>query len=87
MDISTDNNKFRNNLIGNLFAAGKSIPVSIPLDGVLSNINGNKRIDVSGEINLSMSDFNIVPPTAILGTLKTGDRITVSFTLQFLQKP
>lgn len=86
MGIPPDNNKFRNNLTGNLFIAGKSIPVSIPINGSLSVINGAKAIAVSGELDLKMSDFNIVPPTAMLGTLKTGDKITLSFSMQFLQK-
>ncbi|MGD0340924.1 MAG: YceI family protein [Bacteroidales bacterium] len=87
MEISPDNNKFSNVLRGNLFIAGKSISVLIPINGSLSNINGINRIDVSGETELKMSDFAITPPTAMMGALKTDDRITVSFTLQFLQKP
>jgi polyisoprenoid-binding protein YceI len=84
--ISPDNNKFRDNLAGNLFIAGKSVPVSIPLTGALSNINGTNKIDVSGEIELKMSDFDITPPTAMLGTLKTGDKVKVLFSFQFLMK-
>jgi len=33
-----------------------------------------------------MSDFDITPPTAMLGTLKTGDKVKVSFSFQFLMK-
>jgi hypothetical protein len=86
IEISPDNNKFRDYLAGNLFIAGKSVPVSIPLTGALSNINGTNKIDVSGEIELKMSDFDITPPTAMLGTLKTGDKVKVSFSFQFLMK-
>jgi hypothetical protein len=28
-----------------------------------------------------MTDFGIGPPTALLGTLKTGDDITIAYTL------
>jgi hypothetical protein len=87
LGIPPDNNKFISSLRGKLFIAGKSIPVSIPLNGSLSDINGINIIDVSGEIDLKMSDFDIAPPTAMMGALKTGDRITVSFSLQFRQKP
>jgi hypothetical protein len=86
IEISSDKNKIMDNLKGNLFIAGKSVPVSIPLTGALTNINGTNIIDASGEIELKMSDFNITPPTAIMGALKTGDKIKVSFSLQFLQK-
>lgn len=86
MEIPVNNNKFTDNLRGNLFIAGKSITVSIPINGTLSSINGINIIAVSGETNLKLSDFNIVPPTAMLGAFKTGDGITVSFSLQFIQK-
>jgi hypothetical protein len=86
MEISADNNKFVNNLRGKLFIAGKTIPVSIPINGTLSNINGINIIHVSGETELKLSDFDISPPTAMMGVLKTGDKITVSFSLQFQQK-
>lgn len=87
MEISPDNNKFISSIRGKLFIAGKSIPVSIPLNGSLSNINGFNIIDVSGGTELKLSDFDITPPTAMMGVLKTGDRITVSFSIQFQQKP
>jgi hypothetical protein len=86
MEIPAYNNKFTDNLRGNLFIAGKSITVSIPINGTLSSINGINIIDISGETDLKLSDFNIVPPTAMLGALKTGNGITVSFSLQFIQK-
>jgi len=86
MEISSDNNKFRNNLKGILFIAGESNAVSIPLNGTLYNKNETNIIDVRGETELKMSDFDISPPAFMMGALKTGDRITVSFVLQFLQK-
>jgi YceI-like domain. len=86
IEISVNNNKFTDNLRGNLFIAGKSITVLIPINGTFSSINGNNIIEVSGETDLKLSSFNIVPPTAMLGTLKTGDGITVSFSLRFMQK-
>jgi hypothetical protein len=86
MEISSDNNKFRDNLRGNLSIAGKSMPILIPFNGTLSNINGINIIEVNGETELKMSDFDISPPSFMMGALKTGDRITISFSLQFLQK-
>jgi hypothetical protein len=43
-------------------------------------ISGN-RIQIKGSKKVKMTDFNISPPTAMLGTLKTGDEVTISFTL------
>jgi hypothetical protein len=39
----------------------------------------NGRFRFTGEVPLLMSDFGIKPPKALLGTLKTGDRIVVRF--------
>ena len=35
---------------------------------------------VSGEVELKMTDYGIEPPTALLGTIKTGDAITIAIT-------
>ena len=36
---------------------------------------------ISGEINLKMTDYGVEPPTALLGTIKTGDAIKLEITL------
>jgi polyisoprenoid-binding protein YceI len=41
-------------------------------------VNDN-TIKVKGEVPLKMSDFGIVPPTAMMGTMKTGDDIKVTY--------
>jgi len=38
---------------------------------------------LSGEHVLRMSDFGIDPPTAILGTLKTADEVTIRYRVNF----
>jgi polyisoprenoid-binding protein YceI len=35
------------------------------------------RLTLAGELPVLMSDFHISPPTALLGTLKTGDRVVI----------
>jgi polyisoprenoid-binding protein YceI len=37
------------------------------------------RFRFTGSTNLLMTDFGIDPPTAVFGTLKTGDEVTVRF--------
>lgn len=41
-------------------------------------VNDN-TLRVKGEVPLKMSDFGIVPPTAMMGTMKTGDDIKVTY--------
>lgn len=44
-----------------------------------------KHIKIDGKIKLKMSDFNIKPPTFLLGAFKTGDEITITFHLMFCE--
>ncbi len=81
--LVTDGKKFTGNLTGKLNIAGKTKDVIIPFKGSFSD---NKTITINAETNLAMSSFSITAPTAMLGALKTGDEITVSFSLQFVQK-
>lgn len=86
LKVNPDNNKFSANLKGNLNIAGKSSTVSIPVNGIIINQNGNNIINVNGDLVLKMSDFEISPPVFMMGVLKTGDSVNVSFTMQFSQK-
>jgi len=72
-------NKFTGSLTGELILNGVTKEIKIDFSGTLSG----DRIEVSGSQTLSMADYNIKPPTAILGTLKTGDKVTVIYSLKF----
>lgn len=54
---------------------------SIDLEFSLFQENG--IIKVTGEKHLKMTAFNIEPPRALLGTIKTGDDITIQFNTIF----
>jgi polyisoprenoid-binding protein YceI len=63
-------------LKGNLTIAGKKKE----MDMVFTIVAENKdNIKVKGTVPLKMSDFEIDPPTAMMGTLKTGDEILISY--------
>lgn len=64
---------------GFLTIAGTGKPVEITFD---AKISGNNII-LTGSKNLKMSDFNIDPPTAMFGTITTGDEVRVNFNIQF----
>jgi len=40
---------------------------------------GNDRYRFTGEVPVTMSQFGVDPPRALMGTLRTGDRVTVKF--------
>ncbi len=43
----------------------------------------NGTIKIEGILDLKMTDFGIQPPTAMLGTIKTGDEIKVEYKLVY----
>ena len=65
---------------GNLAIAGKSRRVEIAFTG---RISGDKLI-VTGALPVKMSEFEIEPPTAMLGALKTGDAVTLNYSFEFV---
>lgn len=61
---------------GNLTMAGvtRSIEVSATGEQV-----GDNRLKFSGQHELDMTDYKMDPPTAVFGTIRTGDVVTVHF--------
>ena len=66
-------------LQGNLTIAGKQKLIDLQL--VVAK-NGNGIIRVHGTKKLLMTDFGIDPPTFMLGVLKTGNEVTIEFSLE-----
>lgn len=61
---------------GTLSLAGQSKPISLNAD-VVSQTAG--AMQVKGAVDLKMTDFGIDPPTAMFGTLQTGDDISIKY--------
>ncbi len=61
---------------GFLTMAGTVRPVTLTAKGA-ALINGDLELFISEKIK--MTDYNMVPPKAVLGTIHVGDEITVSF--------
>lgn len=62
--------------LGNLTIAGVKQAISMTVKG---KILSNGSLSIKGSKALKMTDFKINPPTALMGTLKTGNDITISF--------
>ncbi|WOD42485.1 YceI family protein [Hwangdonia lutea] len=67
--------KYKAEVVGNLTISGKTNKVSLKFDIEI----GNDNIELNGEKSIKMTDFNIDPPKALLGTITTGDDITIKF--------
>lgn len=60
---------------GNLTIAGTTKPITFQ---VLYLVKG-EAVKIEGDTSFKMTDFNMTPPTAVFGTIKTEDKVKVSF--------
>lgn len=81
--LAAENGKFSGTANGKLSIGGQSRDVSIPFRGTFSD---DRTVSIDATADLTMSSFGISPPTAIMGTLKTGDKVTVSLKLNYNRK-
>jgi polyisoprenoid-binding protein YceI len=65
-------------LHGNLTMAGVTQPTTLKSS---ARINEDGTIMCSGELPVYMSDFNIERPTYLLGTMKVGDLLVLTYNL------
>jgi polyisoprenoid-binding protein YceI len=79
-NIVLNEGKINGTLNGKLSLGGVSKSIDIGFSG---NVKGD-RILISGSEEVNMADYGIKPPTALLGTLKTGEKVTVELRLSFL---
>ena len=64
---------------GTLTIAGTSKPVEIIFD---AKVTGDKLV-LTGSKNLKMTEFKVDPPTAMFGTITTGDQVNIKFQSTF----
>lgn len=62
--------------VGTLTMAGETRDLTV--DAVLTRTEDG-RVMLTGRVPILLSDFGIDPPTALLGTLKTGNEVFVRF--------
>ncbi len=71
--------KYMVTIIGNLTIAGETRQMKL-------DMNANQKSEnlvLQGTKTFKMSLFNIDPPSAMLGTIKSGDEITIEYSLTF----
>ncbi len=72
---SSGNNTYKVEVVGNLQIAGATKKINIHLNLSTSS----NKVTLTGEKSFKMTDFGIDPPKALLGTITTGDAITIKF--------
>jgi polyisoprenoid-binding protein YceI len=80
ISIKPGNGKFKAKVKGVLKVAGTSKPIELDVDGEQLK-NGSFR--VLGEKPLKMTDFNIDPPRAMFGTIRSGNDVVIKLDLTF----
>lgn len=70
--------------VGTLKIAGAEKPVNMDVSALRAADGG---ITANGELSLLMTDFGVKPPTAMFGTLRTDNKVTVKFSILVAPKP
>ena len=63
-------------LKGTLSMAGKTLPVDLKVNYKLTSAG---ELKITGEKQITMTDFGMEPPTAMMGAIKVGNDISVTF--------
>lgn len=77
------NEEFKGNVMASLTVAGNSKTITFPFE---INQILNESFFVKGKFKVEMTDFEIDPPTAMLGVLKTGNEVEVNYEFKFTRK-
>lgn len=64
--------------MGQLELAGVKKPFQIAAEKVEST---DDNITIKGEVSLNMTDFGVTPPTAMFGTIETGELVKITYQL------
>jgi polyisoprenoid-binding protein YceI len=76
--ISIYNDVFR--IKGSFTAGGTTKTEIIEIKAVIID----DQLKISGSIDITFKEYNMVPPTALLGTIKAGNELTISFNTTFI---
>ncbi|WP_127845215.1 YceI family protein [Psychroflexus aestuariivivens] len=77
---SNGSDEFSAVIKGELTIAGKTQSVEIPLE-ILMN---NNKFNIKTSKSINMTDYDVEPPTALFGTITTGEEVKIKFNLTYL---
>jgi polyisoprenoid-binding protein YceI len=72
--INASNNTIE--MKGNLSMAGATRPIDLVAN---YKVLSNGDLQITGSKKIKMTDFNMEPPTAMMGTIKVGDEVIIGF--------
>ena len=74
--IDQTGNEFTVRTQGQLTIAGTKKTIYMTFQG---KVLSNGKLQFEGSYTLNMTDYNVDPPSAMLGTINTGEEVTVKF--------
>lgn len=74
-------NSYQLNCLGNMSIAGTVKQTN--LEATAKYNPADKSFVITGVKKMKMTDYNVNPPKALLGTIKTGDEISISYNIKF----
>lgn len=78
---ATGGNNYQINAVGKLSIAGTIKHTDLQATGKYNP--ADKSFTVTGVKKMKMTDYNVAPPKALMGTIKTGDAISIAYTIKF----
>ncbi len=80
--ITLTNGRFEDVLKGELYMAGFRKIIDLKISGSIEN----GLLSLNGEKSLMMTDFKMDPPTALMGTIKTGNEVVIHYAIKLKSK-
>ena len=72
-------NKYQLNGMGKLTIAGKTLQTDLVT--ILTYNPADKSFSCTGVKKFKMTEYGVKPPTIFMGTIKTGDEISIAYNL------
>ena len=82
-DLQLKDGQYTISAVGDLTIAGTTQSVDLLVGG---NVYPDGSLQFYGTYDMLMTTFNISPPTAMFGSLKTGDAISLKFDLTLVEQ-
>jgi polyisoprenoid-binding protein YceI len=80
---ATGGNNYQIKCVGKLTIAGVTKHTDLVATGKYDP--SDKSFTVTGVKKMKMTDFNVKPPKALMGTIKTGNDISISYNVKFIR--
>lgn len=75
-------NSYSDVIKGELYMAGTKKDIDLTISGTVSN----GSVSIEGEKSILMTTFDMEPPTALMGTIKTGNEVSIHYSIKLKSK-